>query len=283
MMRALAMLLLLALPGGRALAQPAEAGSARDAFFEGIDLQQAGDCEGAVARFELALAADPELHQARLYLAECLHTLGVDGAAVEQLTLYLAHPFPGADPARAGALMLECGGEPPLAAGTGEAEPEPGDGTQVPAVDDRWRAIRLEVGPAISHFANEVGLIAVGPQLELRWLAWRYLEIGARGGLSFGPHPAGQAPIQVPELAAGVAGSIPLGPFRLTAGAHVPLVFSQLAAGWRVDAGVRGELGLRWTPGDGHIVLAAQFEGGHLVTPCVGGSVRIGVQLGPGR
>jgi len=276
--------LLLALPAPPACADEEDAGSARDAFFEGIDLQQAGDCEGAVARYELALGADPNLHQARLYLAECFHALGMDGRAVEQLEIYMAHPFPGADPDRAAALLVECGGELPTTGEQDAAEVDPVvDPPPRAASPADWRPVRLELGPGVSHFANEIGLVAVGPLLEVRVLAWRYLEVGARGGVGFGKHPLGQTAIRVPELAVGVAGSFPVGPIRLTAGAHVPVVFSELPAGTRADAGVRGEVGVRWAPGGGAVVVAAQFEGGYLVAPSVGGSVRVGVQFGRGR
>lgn len=263
--------------------------AARDAFFEGVDLQAAGDHEGAAARYELALDDDPTLHQARLYLAECFHELGLDDRARAQLELYLATPFPGADPVRAATLMVECGGDPGAVTMTpsgdgGEADvPEGGTRSGRTRSAAHWRAFSVEAGPAVCHWANEVGLVTVGPVLEIRWLPLRYLELGLRGGLGLGSHPSGAPPVRVPELAVGVAASIPLGAIRLTAGANSPLAFSRLPAGPRADVGVRGQLGLRIPFGSTPLYAALLAEGGFLVAPTVGGSIRVGVQLGPER
>ena len=261
--------------------------AARESFFAGIDLQQAGDRDGAVARFQLALSHDPDLHQARLYLAECYHDLGLDERARDELQRYLAHPFPGAEVERASELMEVCGGIPPsqvadttvadgAEAGSGDASPGGADEPRPP-----WRTVRLEFGPALSHYANVIGLVTAGPLVEVRWTPAFFLELGAGGRLGLGRYPERDGPLLVPEVGAGVCASIPIRRIRLTAGVHVPVVFSRLPGGARADAGVRGEVGLRWTPRGGPLVLALQLEGGYLVTPTVGGSLRIGLQLGP--
>lgn len=90
--------------------QPGEQ-SAKQAFFAGLDLKEAGDLEGAVARFQIALSNEPSLHQARLHLAECYHLLGMDAEARAELTTYLGTDFPGAEVKKAQELMIACGGE----------------------------------------------------------------------------------------------------------------------------------------------------------------------------
>jgi len=260
--------------------------SARAVFFEGLDLQEAGDIEGAVARYELALADDPELHQARLYLAECFHELGLDGRAREQLEIYLSTPFPGADPARAATLMLECGGDPESVTGSSEDDGGEAEGTLRRTSGERdvsWRALAVEAGASVNHWANEIGLVAAGPSLELRWLPLRYLEVGLGGGVGFGSHPQGSPVIRVPEVAPGVAGSIPVGRIRLVGGVQVPVTFSKLPTGPRADLGVRGRLGVRIAFGKSPLYAAIFAEGGYLVTPTLGGSVRLGAQFGPER
>ena len=293
--RALALLAagLLALLGGDRSAPAEEAPTdltkeaARAAFFEGLDLQQAGDLEGAVARFELALGDDPELHQARLYLAECFHGLGLDDRAREQLEIYVATDFPGADHARAAELMTEYGGDPdsvvPPTEHAGEGEGGDDEPPVRRAAAGRWQVLSLGAGASVAHWANEIGLVAVGPTLELRWLPLTYLEIGLRGGIAFGPHPTGTSAVRVPEVAAEVAASIPLGKVRLLAGAGVPVTFSRLPRGPRADVGIRGVLGVRVGLGTTPLYAAVVAEGGYLVAPTVGGSLRLGVQLGPER
>ena len=69
----------------------------QDEYFSAVDLKDAGDCVGGIALFRFVLSQDPSYHQARLHLADCLHQLGRDEEALDELTLYVAADFPGAE------------------------------------------------------------------------------------------------------------------------------------------------------------------------------------------
>ena len=283
-------------------------------FFEGLDMVEAGDCTGAIARFEMAVARDPELHQARLYTAECFETLGLHDRALEEAEAYLSAQFPGAQVDRARGLVdrlrerrstgteSEPESEPVCRTTESESEPmcrttetetgtetEPMGGTAVvessiPSGDGAgrgvWAGVRIEGGASMLHVANAVPLTAGGPLVELRVLPWRYLEIGARAGVAFGAYPGEEGAILVPELALSAGASIPVGRMRIVAGVSVPLVLSRYGGSAGVVAGVRGEGGVRFAPPGSRLVLGAQIEGGYLARPTVGGSIRVGVQLG---
>ena len=286
------MLLLLAwvLTANVAWADEEVGTEAEAAFFAGLDLKQAGDCEGAVARFQLSLSRDPDLHQARLHMAECYHSLGLDPEAVAELTLYLGAEFPGRETERAQQLMVECGGDPGVAVagcdgdaadGAADAGGEQGGGTvEPPSPTSAWSPVRIETGAQVTHYANRIGLVAVAPLVDVRVLPWRYLELGVRASLGFGGYEEHDGAVRVPEFGVSVAASIPVGRVRIVAGALVPLAISRFDGSHRVDAGVLGEAGIRVAIGETPLVIGAQFGGGYLVTPVIGGGIRIGFQLG---
>ncbi len=272
------LLLLLALLASVAGGLPALAQSeqAQEAFFQGLDLAEAGDCPAAIPYFEQSLQLDPALHQARLYLAECLHAGGRDDEARAQLAIYLTTEFPGAEVDRAGALYTACGGDldelfPP------ETGPDPGP----PPVVHRWTPLTVEAGLGVDHHANRVGLTDAGPRVGVRVLPWRWLELSAGGGLGLAGYPDHDGTVYVPSLSAGVHFSAPLGPVRIVAGVRVPVLISRYTEAPRADAGVLGEVGLRVAVPDSRLVLGGRFHGGHAVSPWIGGGVQVGVQLGP--
>ncbi len=262
-------------PGEAPAPDPADQ-DARELFFEGLDLQEAGQWEPAADLFRRALQLQPELHQARLRLAECEYELGNELDALAQLELYLNADFPGAEVGRARLLVVACGADPDvlIAGGAGD------DGRRRPA-DVRWAPARLEIGAALVHFENDIALTAGGPVLAMRFLPIQYLELTAQVRGAFGPYPDHEGVVAVVDFGPGVDASVPLGPTRLLAGVVVPFLLSRYGGEVRVDAGVVAELGVRVPVGDSPLVLGVQLEGGYLVTPTVGGSLRFGFQLGP--
>jgi len=285
MMRMLLLLVCL-LTVNAASADETQGQEAEAAFFAGLDLKEAGDCEGAVARFQLSLSRDPDLHQARLHMAECYHSLGFDTEAVDELTRYLQADFPGRETERARQLLIECGGDPgalPTSAEDGGTRGDGGEdagGTAGPRAATPWSPVRIETGAQLAHYANRVGLIAVGPLVDVRVLPWRFLELGVRAGLGFGAYEDHGGSVRVPEFGASAAASIPVGRVRIVAGVLVPMVVSRFDGTHRVDAGVVGEAGIRIALGETPLVIGAQVGGGYLVTPVIGGGIRVGVQLG---
>jgi len=241
---------------------------AQAACFEGVDLQQAGDHEGAIARFLLALSYDPALHQAHLLLAESYLELGMQEEARSELTRYLGADFPEADVDRARELMVAAGGDPDAV--RPPAVPQPG----------HWAPAAVAIGAAVDHFDNRIGVTAVGPVIGVGFLPWRHVELEVRAGFGVGPWPDHEGTIRVPILAVGAAASIPLSRVRLVAGARVPMVFSHNHGDTRADGGIEGVAGVRVALVD-RIVLEARFAGGYLVRPVIGGSIAVGVQIGP--
>lgn len=251
---------------------------ARELFFEGLDLQQSDQWEPAAILFRRTLELQPELHQARIRLAECYYYLDRQLDALEQLELYLAADFPGAEVGRARLLVVACGADPDVLVGSGQ--PADGDGARRPA-PSLWAPARFEIGPQLIHFENDIGLTAGGPVVAMRFLPLRYLELGVQGRLALGPYPDQEGFVAVIDVGPGVDASIPLGPTRLVAGVVVPFLFSRYGGEVRVDAGVVAALGVRVPVGATRLVLGVQLEGGYLVTPTVGGSLRFGFQIGP--
>ncbi len=301
-MSVLLLLLALAVPAG-AQGPDNPVQEAEAAFFAGLDLREAGDCEGAIARFQLALASDPGLHQARFYMAECYHQLGMDDEAVAELTRYLAADFPGAEVEKARALMSTCGGDPDAVARddgadgddrtadgdaggtvTGDDDGAGGGGVDPLPTGPGWARLRLEAGVQLAQFANRIDLVTGGPVVELRYRPIGILEVGVRGAFGMGGYPDQDGLVQVPSFGVGIWAGIPLGASHgslLTAGAVVPLLISRYGGEARVDPGVLGELGLRVAIRGTRLVIGGQLEGGYVVTPTIGGSIRVGIQLGP--
>ena len=267
---------------GDAAAEQPQAGAAGEgeaAFYAGLDLREAGDCEGAIARFELALARDPGLVQSHLYIAECCLSLGLEQRAVDEVRAYLEADVPGAETARARELLESAGVDPDTFL--------PPDMPFVPPpsrVPERvWTPVRLEFGGAVDHHANRIGLTAGGPSLDVRWLPLPFVELGVGGQLGIGAYPDHDGVVQVPRVRATVAASIGVGRVRILAGASVPVLLSRYAGEPRVDVGVVGEVGLRLALPGSRLVVGASVRGGWVVRPTVGGVVALGLQLGPWR
>ena len=282
-------------------------------FFEALDLKMAGDCDGAVARFQLAFSQDPSLAQALLHLAECFQDLGMHDEAIDEAQSYLDSEFELAEVERAQALILqseqELGVQPALEEATAvesETEADP-DGAVVPSEQTAgsaegsdaaaattaspvespgrqtatWSTVSIEAGALVEHHANSASLTAGGPVLAFRVLPWRYIEIAAQAQIEFGSHL--EDPVYLPGFALSAAGSIPVGRLRILFGAQLPMALSSVGGGTRLDVGVGGEVDLRIALGRGPFVLGAHVGAGHLVKPYVGGSIRFGVQFGGQR
>ena len=255
-------------------------------FFAGVDLKAAGDCEGAIARLELALTRDPSLAQAELHLAECFHELGMDENALEHLTRYLGSGLPGAQIERARELVVASGGDPDAIPVVTLVEDEP---ERAPVAPSRrttrpWSTARVELALAVEHFANDIRLVALGPHLEARFIAWRYLEVGGWGRVGFGRHPQPEGgTVIVPEFGASIAVGLPVAGSRLLLGILVPFAVSRLEGEASLSAGILGAVGLRFAvPGSG-VFVGFDVESGYHERFRVGGGVRVGVQLGGGR
>ncbi len=273
-----------------AAADDVEGQDAQAAFFAGLDLKEAGDCEGAVARFQLALGRDPAMYQARLHMAECYHALGLDEEAMAELIAYLTVPFPGMEEQRARDLLAECGGDPdsvitpPLdteGGDSGDGGSGEGDVGAAPADAAEWTPVRAEVGAQVHRYANRIGLVSVGPTVGVRVLPMKYLEIAVGGAFGLGTYPDHEGLVQVPSVVVGIGASIPFKRARLVAGVSVPMLTSKIDGALRLDPGVMGEVGVRVLLGDGRLVFGAQIGGGYVVAPTVGGGICLGVQLGP--
>jgi len=272
-------------------ADEVEGKDAQAAFFAGLDLKEAGDCEGAVARFQLALGRDPQMYQARLYMAECFHSLGLDEEAATELVAYLSVPFPGMEEQRARDLLVACGGDPdsvvlapPVEAGDeGDIVDGAGseDGGASPGTASAWAPVRAEVGVRMQRYGNSIGLFTAGPVVGVRVLPVEFVEIGVDGTFGLGRYPDHDGVVQVPTVSFSAGASIPIKRVRILAGVVVPLVISVLDGSSRVDPGVLGEIGVRVLLGDGRLVLGGQVGGGVLVSPTVGGGVSLGIQFGP--
>lgn len=272
--RATALLLAtLLLPAAWASASPEEA---QTWFFEGLDMKEAGDCEGAVARFQMAVAENPGLHQARLYLAECYLELGLPDAAAREIGLYLDADFPGAEVDRACEMLAEAEGQHPGCRGKRPTWAPP-----VLPPGASWAPVTAEMGLLVEHYDNRTRLTAVGPQLAVRVLLWRYIEARAGVGIVAGPAPLGVGRIEVPTGTVGAAFSMPLGPIRLFGGIEVPLIVSRLDLDLRLDAGILGTGGVRVALPGTRLVVGGRAGGGHVVRPVFFGGLHVGVQIGP--
>ena len=130
---------LVSSPAGAQLEEPSEK-DPRTLFFEALDLKEAGDWEGAIARFQLAYSGDPSLVQSVLHVAECFYELHMPEEALAQAEAYLEAGFEMAEVNRARELILRCQWEiqngPPDVGDdvqTDDVEPVPEDDTAAPA------------------------------------------------------------------------------------------------------------------------------------------------------
>ena len=294
-----------------AIGQPVEPAEQdpRELFFDALDLKDAGDWEGAIARFQLAMSGDPSMVQCLIHVAECFYELDMNEEAIVQAEIYLKSGFEMAEVNRAQDLIIRCrwelnnkpdDAEPGSAAhdnvsATGDVpveapiEQPPGD-MQPPDVSSEvgpqparpsavgWAPVSIETGGAVEHFANTAGLTTGGPLVAVRILPWHYLELSVRAPLGLGGYQEGT--VRVPAFGISVGGSIPFGRVRVGFGGQIPMVLSGYGGETRIDVGTAGEVGIRVALGDGRLTLGAQFGGGYLVRPFVGGSIRVGVQLG---
>ncbi len=265
----------LLLPAAWASASPEEA---QTWFFEGLDLKEAGDCEGAVARFQKAVAENPGLHQARLYLAECYLELGLPDAAAREIGLYLDADFPGAEVDRACEMLNQADGHHRACK---KGRRGGGGGTVTLPPEASWAPVTVEGGLLVHHFDNQLAVTAAGPAFAGRVLVWRFVELRGQFGLGFAPYPGQAGRIEIPVFGIGAAFSAPLGPMRLFAGIVVPWAISRLGLEMRADGGIMGEGGVRVALPGSRVVVGGQMGGGYLVSPVFAGSVHVGVQLGP--
>ena len=329
-------LLVSVVTSGSAHAQSGETPGARDLFFEGLDLRERGDVEGALARFQLALAGDPSLHQARLHVAECFFELEMYEEAIREAQAYLDADFDMAEVNRAHTLIGLCSFElkylPPSTDAAAEPETsETPDAPETPGAPDiaetgdavadsvepdvsselpiapaevpiapadvpaapvevrsvppaaAWAPALVYTGVAVTHIANTAGLTTAGPVLGARFLPLRYLEVGIRARLGFGPYSERGGTVRLPDLGVGAAGSIPVGAVRIHLGVMVPVVFSGYGGETRADVGVTGEIGIRVAAKGTRLVIGGQLEAGYLVRPLIAGGFCVGVQVGPMR
>jgi len=119
--------------GGKGLvdaATPAPAvPEAEQAFFEANRLLQSDRAAEAIPLYEKALALDPGLHRVRYYLAQALHEVGRNAAALEVLDGYLSSPIGDRERSQAFALRTRIAPtRPPLDEGgpRGADDPEAG-------------------------------------------------------------------------------------------------------------------------------------------------------------
>jgi hypothetical protein len=292
-----AITLLLSLPRP-ALAQQVQPQSAESppeeqaqaVFFEGLDLQEQGSFADAAARFELAVQLDPNLHQARLYLAESYYMLGRKDEAVPQIMAYLESDFPTKQIDRSRELLVACGVDELTAdeAAAAAAATPPVPDTTTTAVTTTttskrgpWTLATIEVGPQVTYHANEIDLVALGPVIAGRFLIQRYIELSFQFQMGFGRYPDHDGVIWVPNLAPGAAVSLPFGYNRLSFGAMIPVVYSRRGDEAGFNAGIAGTVSFRGAIPGSRLVFGGQFEAGHVVRPMIGGSLRVGIQLGP--
>lgn len=292
---------LVSSPAGAQPVEPSEK-DPRTLFFEALDLKEAGDWEGAIARFQLAHSGDASLVQSILHVAECFHELRMPEEALAQAEAYLEAGFEMAEVNRARELILRCrweiengppvdgedpatvaveptsegnAAEPDAAAGQPDTEPV----AHLPVGSAAfWAPVTVEAGAGLDHFANTAGLTTFGPLFGVRIAPTRWIEITGRAQLGLGGYEEGT--VRVPGFAIGVGGSLPFGRVRVHFGGQMPMVLSGYGGQNRLDVGVGGEVGVRVALGEGRIVIGGQVGGGYLVKPFVGGSIRLGVQLG---
>ncbi len=258
----------------------AHCADADSAYFRAIDLWEQGDIVGAVTGFQAVLALDPTLHQARLRLAECYHEMGMDADALRELKTYVEADIPGAEMGRAQMLILACGGDPgellPEDAAV-QADTEPVAGV---APASAWTAMNLDLGLHLGRFTGHPGLTAVGPMLEVRWLPWRYLALGARCWLGIGSAPATEGPDQLVTPGLTAAATFPLGTARLDIGAVLPLLWNAGSGSTAPVIGILATAHARMPIPGSRLLLAIHVEAGQLGTPTVGGGIGLGLQIG---
>ncbi|MCK6526209.1 tetratricopeptide repeat protein [Myxococcota bacterium] len=133
---------------------------AEQAFFEGNRLLQADRPAEAIPLYERALALDPGLVRVRYYLAQALHEVGRNAAALEVLDGYLSSPIGDRERAQGWALRSRIA---PAHPGPGL---EPGGGGERSraerAAGVRARAARRDAAAGVVLLGTGAGLAVAG-------------------------------------------------------------------------------------------------------------------------
>jgi len=265
-------------------------------FREGMEAYRAGRCEEATTKLESALAVDPDLHSARLPLAECYYKIGIIPGAINHLKVYITELEPGPERARAEErlryfqkeLAAMAGVAPPDEPDEGSADgggaAEGGDGGATgPSQADAGTHVMIDVSGGGSHVATvyqpTFGVVAGG----LRIYPFRYLGIGLTGGIGLGGGPGATGLVRLPEARVTVGFVFPVRPALILMGAELLLVGSRLHDRHVVDPGVVFVGEIRGPLGSSPLYLGGAVQVGYLLAPTVGGRLVLGVRLGPGK
>ncbi len=257
----------------------------QDEYFSAVDLKDDGDCVGAIALFRFVLSQDPSYHQARLHLADCLHQLGRDDEALEELGLYVAADFPGAEIGKARVLVAACGGDPDAIA---PSEAEGDEPVEVPSVAPpppgfAWTPLGLEAGCQAEHAGGDRGTALGGPLIGARFLPWRYVEAVVHASLGFDLFRDRERSEVTAAVGVGALASIPVGTGRVTVGVVGRVGGNALPGESAVTGGAVGEVGLRLGIPASRVVIGVALHGGYVGHPVMGGGLRVGLQVGPRR
>jgi len=259
----------------------------QDDYFSAVDLKDSGDSVGAIALFRFVLSQDPSYHQARLHLADCLHQLGRDDEALDELTLYVAADFPGAEIGKARLLIAACGGDPdeiaPQREDDGSDLPAVIPAGTTPAAGFQWSLLTIDLGCHTEHVGGDRGTALAGPLVAARFLPWRYIELVVRATLGFDLFRDRERSAVAAGAGLGALASLPLGSGRVTIGVVARISGNPLPDESGVSGGAVGEVGMHLGVPDSRVVLSVSMEGGYLGFPVVGGGFRVGIQVGPRR
>jgi len=265
-------------------------------FREGMSAYRAGRWEEATTKLESALAVDPDLHSARLPLAECYYKIGIIPGAINHLKVYITELEPGEEQDRARRQLQKYQSDMAEMVGLIESvdisevdlTEEAPDGYEFGrdegkgdrGVDGGGRPLLLvDAQFGVSHFGTSfqptLGDLAIG----VRLYPARFLAVGLSAHLGLGGAEAIEGLLTLPQLHLVVGPVILTRPALLMLGADAFLIGSRVEERDVVDPGIAFTAELRGPLGDSPLYVGGGLAVGYAVGPYVAGHAVIGICL----
>ncbi len=288
-------------------------------FREGMAAYRSGRCEEATAKLESALALDPDLHSARLPLAECYYAIGLIPGAINHLKVYITEFEPGVERERAQSQLNKYQSDLAAMAGLIESvdvsevdlDADDPDGYEYGRYEDQEghadaqeggaRSIRALEGASkdaggaprrpllfvdaqlgASHFVTSFAPTLGDLDLGVRLLPTRFLAVGLSGRIGLGGAEAIDGLLTLPQVHLVVGPVIAPAAAQLLLGADAFLIGSRVEERDVVDPGIAFTAELRGPLGDTPLYLGGALSVGYGVGPYVSGRMVIGICLARG-
>jgi len=258
-----------------------------DLYEQGMEAFRTGRCETAIEKLESAVSLDPSYLDARIPLAECYYSIGVNIGAIQHLKVYLMEAPDGAEKDRAQALLERYQRELAEMAGVTTSDTNTstaaGGVAPQPAGDNRSFVAMVDLTVGIAHVTSSYqptfGEIDVG----LRAYVARYLGLGLAAGVGLGGGPGVEGLLRFPEFRVSAGFVPPLKNVKLLLGAELLLVGTKLEGNVGFDPGALFVAEVRSRIKETPLFVGGSVSAGYFISFYVGGRAVVGIEIGRKR